>query len=83
MPGPGAVRARRAPVPRRGVHARVTIDDLAAGSAQGAKIAKRSGLRGITIPVHPAGSRYFGPSAPASPGALSKAPAVPGTPRDG
>jgi TRAP transporter TAXI family solute receptor len=32
---------------------------LAAGSAQGAKIAKRSGLRGVTIPMHPAASRYF------------------------
>jgi TRAP transporter TAXI family solute receptor len=37
---------------------------LAAGSAQGAKIAKRSGLRGITIPMHPAASRYFGSSTP-------------------
>ena len=36
-------------------------DYLPAGSAQGAKISKRSGLRGITIPVHPAVSRYFGP----------------------
>ncbi|HEY3065025.1 MAG TPA: TAXI family TRAP transporter solute-binding subunit [Methylomirabilota bacterium] len=35
-------------------------DYVSAGSAQGAKIAKRSGLRGITIPVHPAASRYFG-----------------------
>ena len=31
----------------------------AAGSAQGAKIAKRSGLRGVTIPMHPAASRFF------------------------
>jgi len=37
---------------------------LAAGSAQGAKIAKRTALRGITIPMHPAASRYFGPAAP-------------------
>jgi TRAP transporter TAXI family solute receptor len=35
-------------------------DYLSAGSAQGAKIAKRTGLRGITIPVHPAAGRYFG-----------------------
>ena len=68
---------------RRGAPARVTIDYLTAGSAQGAKIAKRSGLRGITIPVYPAVGRYFGPSAPAGPGAPSKAPAVPGAPRKG
>jgi TRAP transporter TAXI family solute receptor len=30
-----------------------------AGSAQGAKIAKRTGLRGITIAMHPAATRYF------------------------
>ena len=35
-----------------------------AGSAQGAKISKRNGLRGITIVVHPAASRYFGAPAP-------------------
>jgi TRAP transporter TAXI family solute receptor len=39
-------------------------DYLAAGSGQGAKISKRNGLRAITIPVHPAASRYFGASAP-------------------
>jgi TRAP transporter TAXI family solute receptor len=39
-------------------------DYLAAGSAQGSKISKRTGLRGITIPLHPAASRYFGPEAP-------------------
>ena len=42
-------------------------DYLPAGSAQGAKISKRSGLRGITIPAHPATSRYFGASVPAAP----------------
>jgi TRAP transporter TAXI family solute receptor len=47
-------------------------DYLSAGSGQGAKISKRSGLRGITVPVHPAASRYFGapptgPGAPAGP----------------
>jgi TRAP transporter TAXI family solute receptor len=42
-------------------------DYLSAGSAQGSKISKRSGLRGITIPVHPASSRYFGAPAPAAP----------------
>jgi TRAP transporter TAXI family solute receptor len=39
-------------------------DYLAAGSAQGAKISKRSALRGITIPVHPSASEYFGRPAP-------------------
>jgi TRAP transporter TAXI family solute receptor len=33
---------------------------LAAGSALGAKISKRTGLRGIPVPVHPAATRYFG-----------------------
>ena len=47
-------------------------DYLTAGSAQRAEISKRSGLRGITIPVHPAVSRYFGPSTPAGPGAPPK-----------
>jgi TRAP transporter TAXI family solute receptor len=47
-------------------------DYLAAGSAQGAKISKRSGLRGITIPVHPAAGQYFGPSAPGAPAAPPK-----------
>jgi TRAP transporter TAXI family solute receptor len=45
-------------------------DYLAAGSAHGAKISKRSGLRGITIPVHPAAGPYFG--APAAPAATPK-----------
>jgi TRAP transporter TAXI family solute receptor len=49
-------------------------DYLAAGSAHGAKIAKRSGLRGITIPVHPAASQYFGPSPPPGPGAPGARP---------
>src|SRR5262249_38278811 len=39
-------------------------DYLAAGSGQGAKISKRNGLRGITIPVHPAAAQYFSASAP-------------------
>lgn len=42
-------------------------DYLAAGTAQGAKISKKTGLRGITIPVHPAASRYFGTPAPGPP----------------
>jgi len=47
---------------------------LSAGTAQGAKIAKRTGLRGITIPVHPAAGAYFGvpTSAPGGPGAPPK-----------
>jgi TRAP transporter TAXI family solute receptor len=56
-------------------------DYLAAGSAQGAKISKRNGLRGITIPMHAAASRYFGvqaPAGPSAPGAPSKgAPTAP------
>ena len=34
-------------------------EQLAGGSAQAAKISRRSGLRGITVPMHPAASRYF------------------------
>ena len=37
-----------------------STDYLAFGSAQGVKIAKRSGLRGIAIPMHPAAAAYFG-----------------------
>jgi TRAP transporter TAXI family solute receptor len=44
-------------------------DYLAVGSGQGAKISKRTGLRGITIPMHPAAARYLGAPAPAAPGA--------------
>jgi TRAP-type uncharacterized transport system substrate-binding protein len=44
-------------------------DYLAAGSTHGTKISRRSGLRGITIPIHPAASRYLGPSAPPAPAA--------------
>jgi TRAP transporter TAXI family solute receptor len=47
---------------------------LASGSAQGAKISKRNGLRGITIPMHPAASRYFGGPAPTPPGTPPAAP---------
>jgi TRAP transporter TAXI family solute receptor len=55
-------------------------DYLAAGSGQGAKISKRNGLRGITIPMHAAASRYFGAQAPAGPGTpgAPKGPAAPG-----
>jgi len=35
-------------------------DYLAFGSAQGVKISKRTGLRGIAIPLHPAAAAYFG-----------------------
>jgi TRAP transporter TAXI family solute receptor len=39
-----------------------STDYLAFGSAQGVKISKRSGLRGIAIPLHPAAKAYFGPA---------------------
>ena len=35
-------------------------DYLAFGSAQGVRISKASGLRGIAIPLHPAAAAYFG-----------------------
>jgi TRAP transporter TAXI family solute receptor len=35
-------------------------DYLTTASAQGAKISKRNGLRGITIAVHPGANQYFG-----------------------
>jgi TRAP transporter TAXI family solute receptor len=38
-------------------------DYLTNASAQGAKISKRSGLRGITIPVHAGATQYFGTTA--------------------
>ena len=40
-------------------------DYLAFGSAQGVKIAKGTGLRGVAIPLHPAAAAYFGAPAPA------------------
>jgi TRAP transporter TAXI family solute receptor len=40
-------------------------DYLAAGSAQGVKIDKGTGLRGVSIPLHPAAAAYFGVPAPA------------------
>lgn len=49
-------------------------DYLAFGSAQGVKISKKSGLRGIAIPVHPAAAEYFGAQAAAKP-AAAKPPA--------
>jgi TRAP transporter TAXI family solute receptor len=53
-----------------------STDYLAAGSAQGAKISKRTGLRGVTISLHPAASQYFGtalvPPAKGTPAAPSK-----------
>jgi TRAP transporter TAXI family solute receptor len=39
-------------------------DYLAFGTAQGVKISKDSGLRGVAIPLHPAAAAYFGASAP-------------------
>jgi TRAP transporter TAXI family solute receptor len=43
-----------------------STDYLAFGSAQGVKISKKSGLRGIAIPLHPAAVEYFG-TAPKKP----------------
>lgn len=40
-------------------------DFAAAGSMQGVKIAKRTGLRGVAIPLHPGAAAYFG-TAPAA-----------------
>jgi len=39
-------------------------DYLAFGTAQGVKISKGTGLRGVAIPLHPAAAAYFGASAP-------------------
>ncbi|HSA89590.1 MAG TPA: TAXI family TRAP transporter solute-binding subunit, partial [Burkholderiales bacterium] len=35
-------------------------DYLAFGSAQGVKISKATGRRGVAIPLHPAAAAYFG-----------------------
>jgi TRAP transporter TAXI family solute receptor len=37
-----------------------STDYLAFGSAQGVKISKKTGLRGVAIPMHPAAADYFG-----------------------
>jgi TRAP transporter TAXI family solute receptor len=39
-------------------------DYLAFGAAQGVRIAKATGLRGIAIPLHPGAAAYFGKSKP-------------------
>ncbi|HVJ13022.1 MAG TPA: TAXI family TRAP transporter solute-binding subunit [Burkholderiales bacterium] len=53
-----------------------STDYLAAGSAQGVKISKASGLRGVAIPLHPAATEYFGakpkPTAKPKPSAKKK-----------
>ena len=49
-------------------------DYLAFGSAQGVKISKKNGLRGIAIPLHPAAAEYFG--APAATKAAPPKPAA-------
>jgi TRAP transporter TAXI family solute receptor len=49
-----------------------STDYLAFGSAQGVKVSKASGLRGIAIPLHPAAAAYFG----AKPEARSEKPAA-------
>jgi TRAP transporter TAXI family solute receptor len=58
------------PESEAGVMLRVVFDDpdyLAAETAQGAKVSRRSALRGITIPLHPAAERYLGAPAPKGP----------------
>jgi TRAP transporter TAXI family solute receptor len=40
------------------VFGRMSFAEL--GSAEGAKVSKRTALRGVTIPMHPGASRYFG-----------------------
>jgi TRAP-type uncharacterized transport system substrate-binding protein len=54
-------------------------DYLATGTAQGAKISKRTALRGITIPMHPAAGQYLG--APPAPAAPAPAPAPAAAPK--
>ncbi|HEY8252087.1 MAG TPA: TAXI family TRAP transporter solute-binding subunit [Burkholderiales bacterium] len=49
-----------------------STDYLAFGSAQGVKISKASGLRGIAIPLHPAAAEYFGAKPGAKPTAKPK-----------
>ena len=49
-----------------------STDYLAFGAAQGVKISKASGLRGIAIPLHPAAAEYFGKPVGAKPAAKSK-----------
>jgi TRAP transporter TAXI family solute receptor len=44
-----------------------STDYLAFGSAQGVKISKRTGTRGIAIPLHPAAAAYFGTAAKTNP----------------
>ena len=52
-------------------------DYLAFGSAQGVKISKGSGLRGVAIPLHPAAAAYFGSAVPekGTPAPVRSAPA--------
>ena len=47
-------------------------DYLAFGSAQGVKISKANGLRGIAIPLHPAAAAYFGKPVGAKPKPVPK-----------
>ena len=50
-------------------------DYLAFGTAQGVKISKGTGLRGVAIPLHPAAAAYFGQSLPEKGAGSEKAPA--------
>jgi TRAP-type uncharacterized transport system substrate-binding protein len=64
-----ALLVTRADVPEAELVLRLVFENpdyLSAGSAQGTKISKRTGLRGITIPMHPAAGQYFRQAAPPS-----------------
>jgi TRAP transporter TAXI family solute receptor len=51
------------------------LNFAASGSAEGAKVSKRTALRGVTVPMHPGASRYFG-AAPMPSVKESSAPAT-------
>jgi TRAP-type uncharacterized transport system substrate-binding protein len=67
---PTALLAATVDTPRDEVRALLEVafegtDYLAAGSAQGVKIDKGTGLRGVSIPLHPEAVAYFGAAKPA------------------
>lgn len=47
-------------------------DYMSFGSAQGVRIAKATGLRGVAIPLHPAAGSYFGAESSAKPASAKK-----------
>ena len=62
-----ALLVTRADVPEAELVLRLVFENpdyFSAGSAQGTKFSKGTGLRGITIPMHPAAGKYFGAAAP-------------------